>query len=175
MYKRILQRCNECGKEEVKYKCPTCRAPYCSAACCKDHQAFHKKSSDITTDFVVDTTPNSNANIENLCEDDRLALDGISPTNKLSKEDLSKLDNSDKLKQLLSNPHLRDYLSYINSLEYPRGFMKIAMQEPIFVEFADACLNAIHPEEHKTKELTDEEIVGKLQEKLLEKTEEDMV
>ena len=49
--------------------------------------------------------------------------------------------------------------------------MKIAMQEPIFVEFADACLKTIHPEEHKPKELTDEELVGKLQEKLIERAE----
>ena len=106
-----------------------------------------------------------------MSQDDRLALDGISTANKLSACDLSKLGDSEELKQLLVNPHLRDYLSYINSLEYPRGFKKIAMQEPIFVEFADACLKTIHPEEHKPKELTDEELVGKLQEKLIERAE----
>ena len=47
------------------------------------------------------------------------------------------------------------------------------MQEPIFVEFADACLKSIHPEEHKPNELTDEELVGKLQEKLIERVESD--
>jgi hypothetical protein len=102
-----------------------------------------------------------------------LALDGVSPANKLSPEDLSKLDHSEELKQLLVNPHLTDYLSYINSLEYPRGFIRIAMQEPIFVEFADACLKSIHPEDHKPRELTDEELVGKLQEKLIERVEND--
>ena len=102
-----------------------------------------------------------------------MALDGVSQSNKLLPEDFSNLKNSEELKQLLANPHLRDYLSYINSLEYPRGFLRIAMQEPIFVEFADACLKSIHPEEHKPNELTDEELVGKLQEKLIERVESD--
>ena len=108
-----------------------------------------------------------------ISHDDRLALDGVSPANKLFPEDLSKLDNCEDLKKLLANPHLRDYLSYINSLEYPRGFMKIAMQEPIFVEFADACLKAIHPEDHSPAEITDEQIVDRLKEKLIERAEEE--
>ena len=48
------------------------------------------------------------------------------------------------------------------------------MQEPIFVEFADACLKAIHPEDHKPKEITDEELVERLQEKLVERAEENI-
>ena len=109
-----------------------------------------------------------------MSQDDRLALDGISSANKLFPSDLSKLETSTELKQKLRNPHLRDYLSYINSLEYPRGFIRLAMQEPIFVEFADACLKAIHPEEHKSTELTDEEVVSKLKQKIIERSE-DMV
>ena len=102
-----------------------------------------------------------------------MALDGVSQSNKLLPEDFSNLKNSEELKQLLANPHLRDYLSYINSLEYPRGFMKIAMQEPIFVEFADACLKAIHPEDHEPMEISDEQLVDKLKEKLIERAEND--
>ena len=102
-------------------------------------------------------------------EDDRLALDGVAASNKLHKEDLAKLQNSAQLKQLLTNIHLRDYLAYINSLDFPRGFIRLAMQEPIFVEFADACLRAIHPEDNEPKEVTDEEVVKRLQEKLATK------
>ena len=39
------------------------------------------------------------------------------------------------------------------------------MQEPLFIEFANACLKAIHPEE-AAQEVTDEQIVQKLQEKI---------
>jgi hypothetical protein len=39
------------------------------------------------------------------------------------------------------------------------GFMKLAMREPLFVEFADVCLQSINPEGHKKSQPTDEEIV----------------
>ena len=41
----------------------------------------------------------------------------------------------------------RDFLSHVNSTHNPKGFMKIAMREPLFVEFADACLKVVHPGE----------------------------
>lgn len=47
---------------------------------------------------------------------------------------------------LLKNYHLREYLQYINETYNPRGFMKLAMQEPLFVEFSNACLKVLHPE-----------------------------
>ena len=195
MFKRNHLQCSECGTNDIKYKCPKCNAPYCSATCCKLHQVTcvnksysqpfqasnidtpcvvtelylrlqeHHKDSSSTSNFIIDTSSSSNVDIQDLSQDDRLALDGISSANKLFPSDLSKLETSTELKQKLRNPHLRDYLSYINSLEYPRGFIRLAMQEPIFVEFADACLKAIHPEEHKSTELTDEEVVNKLNKK----------
>ena len=67
------------------------------------------------------------------------------------------------MRQLLGNPHLRDYLSLLNGKDYPRGLLRNAMQEPLFIEFANACLKAIHPEE-AAEEVTDEQIVQKLQE-----------
>ena len=36
---RGLGRCGECGEQEARYRCPRCRAPYCSAACCAAHRA----------------------------------------------------------------------------------------------------------------------------------------
>ena len=62
------------------------------------------------------------------------------------KERLERLERSEELKRVLRNPHLRNFLSHLNSTHNPSGFMQYAMQEPIFVEFADACLKAIHPE-----------------------------
>ena len=38
MFKGNNKKCSVCGEQEMKYKCPTCRAPYCSATCCKHHQ-----------------------------------------------------------------------------------------------------------------------------------------
>ena len=47
--------------------------------------------------------------------------------------------------------------------------MKLAMNEPLFIEFADACLKVIHPEDYR-KELTDQEIVEHIKE-TIEKSE----
>jgi hypothetical protein len=54
------------------------------------------------------------------------------------------------VKALLRNPHLRNFLSFVNSARNPKGFMKVAMREPLFVEFADVCMRAIHPGKHFT-------------------------
>ncbi|CUS12465.1 unnamed protein product [Tuber aestivum] len=34
--------CRICQEAESKYKCPTCRAPYCSLTCYKPHKAEHE-------------------------------------------------------------------------------------------------------------------------------------
>lgn len=64
---------------------------------------------------------------------------------KVSEESLSKLGDSEKLKELLHNKHLRDYLQRLNTSRNPEGAMDRAMREPLFIEFADACLQIIEP------------------------------
>ncbi|XP_071850215.1 zinc finger HIT domain-containing protein 3-like isoform X2 [Apostichopus japonicus] len=59
---------------------------------------------------------------------------------RLSKDKLDLLADSDKIKMLLTNPHLRQMLTFIDSSEDKEQGMENAMKEPIFVEFADACL-----------------------------------
>ncbi len=77
-------------------------------------------------------------------------------------EKLQRLEKSEELKRVLRNPHLRNFLSHLNSTHNPSGFMQYAMQEPIFVEFADACLKAIHPELQGEEE-SDEACMEKVQ------------
>lgn len=69
---------------------------------------------------------------------------GLYPTKdtiELSK--LHYLNSSDKLKDILSNKHLRTLLESVNDAENAEVAMASAMQEPIFVEFANACLAAL--------------------------------
>ncbi|RXM96020.1 Zinc finger HIT domain-containing protein 3 [Acipenser ruthenus] len=51
------------------------------------------------------------------------------------------------LKALLYNPHLRQLLRTVDEAEGKESTMKVAMQEPLFVEFADQCLRVIEPPE----------------------------
>ena len=52
---------------------------------------------------------------------------------------------SNKLKQLLRNPHLRNLLKTVDSSSDAETIMQKMMLEPIFVEFADACLEVVEP------------------------------
>ncbi len=79
--------------------------------------------------------------------------------NVVPREKLELLGKSEDLKRILSNPHLRSFLSHINTTHNPRGFMRLAMHEPIFVEFADICLKTIHPEiSQENKEISIEQV-----------------
>lgn len=61
-------------------------------------------------------------------------------------EKLEELEKSDTIKQLLKNPHLRNFLREINSAPNSWNAMKLAMMEPIFLEFADECLKTVEPD-----------------------------
>lgn len=55
-------------------------------------------------------------------------------------------ENDEDLKKLLHNKHLRDLLLVIDKADNAEEIMQKAMQEPLFVEFADACLKVVNPE-----------------------------
>ncbi|KAF6030444.1 ZNHIT3 [Bugula neritina] len=59
-------------------------------------------------------------------------------------EQLEKLCENDKLRELLCNKHLRDYLVKVNS--NPTKEIDKAMKEPIFLEFANECLKMVEPD-----------------------------
>ena len=53
--------------------------------------------------------------------------------------------NSKVLQQILQNPHLQQLLVSVDNSPNPEYAMQLAMQEPLFVEFADECLRIIEP------------------------------
>jgi hypothetical protein len=53
--------------------------------------------------------------------------------------------NSEVLKQILQNPHLQELLVSVDNSPNPEYALQLAMQEPLFVEFADECLRVIEP------------------------------
>ncbi|KAF1542329.1 Zinc finger HIT domain-containing protein 3, partial [Eudyptes schlegeli] len=60
---------------------------------------------------------------------------------------LKLLGESEELRGLLLNPHLRQLLLTIDQAEDKSSLMKKYMQEPLFVEFADCCLRIVEPPE----------------------------
>jgi zinc finger HIT domain-containing protein 3 len=47
----------------------------------------------------------------------------------------------------MSNPNLQTILKHLDSSKNPKAAMEDAMQEPLFVEFANACLKVVDPSE----------------------------
>lgn len=55
------------------------------------------------------------------------------------------------MQQIFKNPHLQELLVSIDSSSNPEYAMQLAMQEPLFIEFADECLRVIEPTEDAPK------------------------
>ena len=57
------------------------------------------------------------------------------------------------MKELLHNPHLRQILSHLDQTDNKEKAIANAMQEPLFVEFADQCLKVVDGDdgEERTK------------------------
>ncbi|XP_051014142.1 zinc finger HIT domain-containing protein 3 isoform X2 [Acomys russatus] len=105
--------------EKPKYRCPTCRVPYCSVTCFKKH----KDDDASVADFL-----NSDE------EEDRVSL-----------QNLKNLGESATLRSLLLNPHLRQLMVNLDQGDNKAKLMRACMQEPLFVEFADCCLRIVEP------------------------------
>ncbi|XP_065332417.1 zinc finger HIT domain-containing protein 3 [Cloeon dipterum] len=132
--------CVICGAKDSKYKCPTCRVPYCSVACCKNH-----KNSDVCK------PPQEEAEIAAPQPSAQMTSYEYPTDDTVPPELLERLGESDKLKALLSNPHLHTILTNINSINSPEAAMEEAMQEPLFMEFADVCMRMVDPSEDEIR------------------------
>ncbi|XP_053609650.1 zinc finger HIT domain-containing protein 3 [Plodia interpunctella] len=120
--------CIQCGGEP-KYKCPTCCKPYCSVACCKEH-----KQSPCSAPPAPE--PSS---VETHITYDYPTEDTVSP------EKLELLEKSQEVKKCLENLHVREILEQLDKSPHPDELIQEYMQEPIFTELVDACLNVVEP------------------------------
>ncbi|KAM3868934.1 zinc finger HIT domain-containing protein 3 [Diretmus argenteus] len=142
-----MQICNVCSDETPKYKCPACRIRYCSLGCYKRHKETClpvKQPAPITTeDKAAAASSTEPWSVEDLLDED----DYI---DKVPLQRLQPLGESDGLRDLLRNPHLRQLLRSVDAADSKDDAMKAAMQEPLFVELADQCLRIV---ENKGKKL----------------------
>lgn len=149
-----MQLCGVCSEHVPKYRCPACRIRYCSVGCFKRHKdddSCHpvKESDSASSSSTAVTSAEQPWSVEDLLGED-------SQTDKVPSQRLLQLGGSEALKGLLRNPHLRRLVMSVDSAEDKAKAMKDAMQEPLFVEFADQCLNIIEPTETE-KDFDDEE------------------
>ena len=61
-------------------------------------------------------------------------------------------ESSEEIQECLSNPHVRAMLENLVNSDDPQRDMDAAMREPIFSEFASACLKVVEPDSNQDKE-----------------------
>ncbi|XP_040005923.1 zinc finger HIT domain-containing protein 3 [Xiphias gladius] len=136
-----MQICNVCSEQTPKYRCPVCKIRYCSLGCYKRH-----KDTCLPAEQPAPIVPEAKQafNTEPWSVEDLLHENDI--IDKVPLQRLQLLGQSEELRDLLCNPHLRQLLRSIDSAESKDGAMKAAMQEPLFLEFSDQCLKIVENE-----------------------------
>uniref|UniRef100_A0A8C5U7S4 Zinc finger HIT-type containing 3 n=1 Tax=Malurus cyaneus samueli TaxID=2593467 RepID=A0A8C5U7S4_9PASS len=141
--------CAECGERgAARYRCPRCGTAYCSVPCCRTHRERCSPDSQRERERDREAAGQSPSPIP---AHGPWSLEDI-----LSEEDeqdrvplhkLKLLGESEELRDLLLNPHLRQLLLTIDQAQDKSSLMRKFMQEPLFVEFADCCLGIVEPPE----------------------------
>ncbi|NXQ59440.1 ZNHI3 protein, partial [Anthoscopus minutus] len=141
--------CAECGAGgAARYRCPRCGSAYCSVPCCRTHrercvpEPRREQEQEAAGQGSLPSPADSPGALEDILseedEQDRVPL-----------QKLQLLGESEELRDLLLNPHLRQLLLTINQAQDKSSLMRRFMQEPLFVEFADCCLSIVEPPEEK--------------------------
>ncbi|KAB0793396.1 hypothetical protein PPYR_13016 [Photinus pyralis] len=125
-----MKPCIICKDKEGKYKCPTCLVYYCSVTCCNEHRNTKCTLTKRKEEEIVEDSNKYEFRARDTIPHKKLKL----------------LEEDKTLKNVLANPHLRSLLKTVDKSEQPETIMQKAMLEPIFVEFADACLKVVEPE-----------------------------
>uniref|UniRef100_A0A673ZVY1 Zinc finger, HIT-type containing 3 n=1 Tax=Salmo trutta TaxID=8032 RepID=A0A673ZVY1_SALTR len=132
-----MQICNVCSGETPKYRCPACRIRYLPSCF-----LFPDTCQPLKQSVPPVQDPNgsySNAEdpwtVEDLLDDDH--------TDKVPLQRLRRLGKSEELRELLRNPHLRQLMSSLDAADSKADAIKTAMQEPLFVELSDQCLQIV--------------------------------
>ncbi|XP_052862805.1 zinc finger HIT domain-containing protein 3 [Anopheles cruzii] len=134
----MFPKCAVCSQNERKYKCKTCSVPYCSVACYRAHQEQKCEPpapsvTDPESGFREDSTPVPQKTVH------------FPTVDTVPQEKLELLGQSEHLKNLLCNRHLRQLLKEVDSGRNGMNAIRVAMMEPLFVEFADECLRLVEP------------------------------
>ncbi|XP_021473062.2 zinc finger HIT domain-containing protein 3 [Oncorhynchus mykiss] len=139
-----MQICNVCSGETPKYRCPACRIRYCSLSCYKTHKA--NDTCQPLKQSVPPPVQDLNGAYSNVSAEDPWTVEDLlddDQTDKVPLQRLRRLGKSEELRELLRNPHLRQLMSSLDAADSKADAIKTAMQEPLFVELSDQCLQIV--------------------------------
>ncbi|XP_066275660.1 zinc finger HIT domain-containing protein 3-like [Branchiostoma lanceolatum] len=147
-----MATCEVCSEQRHKYRCPRCEVRYCSLTCFKQHKEntceqreklVQERRRRIQQSEAAAATEEEDAVSMAMWDD---GMDEGDEEDRVPLDRLQKLQDSEELRGLLCNPHLQRMVREVDSSDDPEVAMQKAMQEPIFVEFADQCLRVVEPQ-----------------------------
>ncbi|NXA10499.1 ZNHI3 protein, partial [Sapayoa aenigma] len=138
--------CGECGERgSGRYRCPRCGCAYCSVRCCRSHRGqCPPAGGSAERERGPPAAPPCPARGP---WDVRDILGEEDEQDRVPLQKLQLLGDSEELRGLLLNPHLRQLLLTIDQAQDKSSLLRRFMQEPLFVEFADCCLRIVEPPE----------------------------
>ncbi|KAI8324699.1 hypothetical protein GQ54DRAFT_55764 [Martensiomyces pterosporus] len=147
--------CTICNESAAKYKCPTCRAGYCSVKCFRIHKTEPcapqlPQKSQTHSGTASQRRPEAPGSRNKVDKGSGERVDGIDSDGgddeeeqyRLRPEDLQKLDKSVRVKELLMNPNMRMLMEAVRSDANPTEAIRVLRQRSDFEELVQALLRA---------------------------------
>ncbi|KAE9218136.1 hypothetical protein PF004_g13954 [Phytophthora fragariae] len=132
----MAQLCVVCQTAEAKYKCPTCRAPYCRLVCCKKHKETPCEAPTAPEKPQEPPTPTPVTATEGM---------DVDPDEKLTDEQMSVLRTSMGVKEMLANPAIAQALTQIDRSQDKMKTLEKALLGPTFAKFMHQALDVVPP------------------------------
>lgn len=137
-----MGKCEVCEVCDSKYRCPSCRILYCSVACYKSHKDKCEKLKE-QRQMPSSTISDQQHKINDDLEPGELTNSDSDDEDKVSRQQLSLLENSKAIKDMLENDHLRSIIKDIDGKDDPENELESAMNLPLFAEFTKQCLKVV--------------------------------
>lgn len=146
--------CVVCGDKSAKYKCPVCRAPYCSVPCCRTHKEIPCSKPEVERASAGEegggaspvaaakvTEPSQRLRAKLPTEEDTEDEDGA----RLRREHLISIASSDLIRKALCDERLVQTLTHIDASSQAEQALDAACEDQGFREFTENVLNILDP------------------------------
>ncbi|XP_050367120.1 uncharacterized protein LOC126785463 isoform X1 [Argentina anserina] len=148
---RVCQVCNEA---QSKYKCPSCRAPYCSVPCFKKHKEtpcvspLPSEENPKSTCVLPVQSEETSSSFSSAAAPESLVERPITvtePSAVLERHQLEAIASSSELRDALKDKSLQKLIGSIDCSTDAENELDKAMEVEVFRLLTDKILSAINP------------------------------
>ncbi|EES03827.2 hypothetical protein BDA96_03G370800 [Sorghum bicolor] len=146
--------CCVCKEAPPKYKCPSCRTPYCSVTCFKKHKEESCQKTSPQEEISKSPLQEEVTALNTTCIAE--SPNTVGPTKALEVEDPSWVVDNNRLRSLaelkgiqdaLRDPELQKMILKIDGSLEPEKELEKLMEGQAFGQFADKILDIVSPQE----------------------------